>query len=280
MKHAIGLAFFLFVSCAHGSSAPFIDGPQGKLRVDDGGSGRGVPVLFVHGNGANRTQWRYQLAHVRSSRRAVAFDLRGMGESEPARNGDYSVPAMVSDVQAVADALHLKRFVIVGHSYGGAVVAAYAAAHPERLAGVVFADSAGNIKITDDVADAFLKALRADKSKFVRSWFAPILTNASEAVQAEVFASEDKTPADVLAGALMGLRSVDTVASVNAYQGPKVAIAAAPIAGPSSLHRQVPGLRTVEMQGVSHWLMLDKPDEFNKILDSFLAEIDASQAKR
>ncbi len=269
-------ALLLLLACAHVSTPTFIEGPQGKLRVDDGGSGSGIPVLFVHGNGANHNQWRYQLAHVRSARRAVAFDLRGMGESEPPRNGDYSVKAMTDDVQAVADALHLRRFVIVGHSYGGSVVAAYAAAHPERVAGVVFADSAGNVKIKDEAANAFMAALQKDKEKFVRSWFGPILTAASQAVKDEVFASTDKTPATVLGSALMGLRQVDTVAAVNAYPGPKLAIAAAPIANPTSLHKQIPSLPVEEMQGVSHWLMLDKPEQFNAILDHFLIRIDAS----
>ena len=119
----------------------------GSLRVDDGGSGPGIPILFVHGNGANHNQWRHQLEHLRKTRRAVAFDLRGMGESDVPRNGDYSVDGMADDVHAVADALHLRRFVIVGHSYGGPVVADYAAKHPERVAGVVFADAGGNVKI-------------------------------------------------------------------------------------------------------------------------------------
>ena len=135
MKRCLS-ALLLFVACAH-TSPQFVKGPQGRLRVDDGGSGRGVPVLFVHGNGASRVQWRHQLEHLRPSRRAVAFDLRGMGESELARNHDYSIDAMTDDVQAVADALQLRRFVIVGHSFGGNVVAAYVAKHPDRVAAVV-----------------------------------------------------------------------------------------------------------------------------------------------
>ena len=73
------------------SRAPFtINGPQGRLVVDDGGTG-GIPILFVHGNGGNRSQWAAQLAYLRHSRRAVAFDLRGMGESALPANSDYSV---------------------------------------------------------------------------------------------------------------------------------------------------------------------------------------------
>ena len=264
------IAAIMLTGCAHMN---FVKTPQGKLRVDDGGSGPGLPVVFVHGNGANRNQWRYQLAHLRPTRRAVAFDLRGMGESEVPKNGDYSVEAMAGDVQSVADALHLHRFVIVGHSYGGAVVAAYAAKYPEHVAGVVFADAAGNVKISDEAASKFLAALRADKDKVVRQWFAPILANASDAVKEEVFASVAKTPADAFASALGGMRSFDAVRAVEAYHGPKLAIAAAE--NPNSLHVQVPSIPVVKIAGVSHWLMLDKPDEFNRILDDFLRTVDA-----
>src|SRR5579872_4110669 len=166
MRRMMTVASLFVIACAH-MNPQSIRGPQGRLNVDDGGRGDAVPVLFVHGNGANLEQWRAQLDHLRPSRRAIAFDLRGMGESDLPANGDYSVAAMADDVQAVADALHLRRFVIVGHSYGGAVVAMYAAKHPERVAGVVFADAAGNVSMTDEQAQKFFAVMRKDKNKFV-----------------------------------------------------------------------------------------------------------------
>ena len=162
----------LLAACAHMNSQ-FVQGPQGRLRVDDGGGGDAVPVLFIHGNGGNTTQWRAQLDHLRPSRRAVAFDLRGMGQSDAAANGDYSVAAMADDVEAVANAIGLKRFVIVGHSYGGAVVAQYVAKHPERIAGVVYADAAGNVQITDTQAAKFLAALIVGEGPHTRYKHAP-----------------------------------------------------------------------------------------------------------
>jgi len=259
------LAFSLLAGCSHVN----VNG----LHIDDGGSGTAVPVLFVHGNGANLTQWRAQLDHLRPTRRAVAFDLRGMGQSAAAPDGDYSVKAMAGDVAKVADALHLKRFVIVGHSYGGAVVAQYVATHPDRVAGVVYADSAGNVKISDDQAAQFLAALRKNKEKFVRAWFAPILKGSPAEVQNAVFESEDRTPADVIASALNGLRFIDMRALLDAYRGPRLAIAAADIESPSSLHVQFPDIPVRKISGTGHWLMMDKPDEFNRILDEFLAGI-------
>jgi pimeloyl-ACP methyl ester carboxylesterase len=260
------LVFSLALGCAH---VNHVDG----LHIDDGGSGNAVPVLFVHGNGANLTQWRAQLDHLRPSRRAIAFDLRGMGQSAPAANGDYSVKAMANDVAAVADALKLKRFVIVGHSFGGAVVAQYVATHPDRVAGVVYADAAGNVKIGDEQAAKFLAALRKDKEKFVRAWFAPILKNSPPEVQKAIFESEDKTPADVIAAALDGMRAIDMRALLDAYHGPRLAIAAADIESPSSLHVEFPDVPVRKISGTGHWLMMDKPDEFNRILDEFLAGI-------
>ena len=255
----------------------FVSGPQGRLHVDDGGQGPGVPVLFVHCNTGNLTQWRAQLDHVRTSRRAVAFDLRGMGQSELARNGDYSVSAMADDVEAVTDALRLRRFVIVGHSYGGAVVAAYAARHPERLAGIVYADAAGNVKIDPKQAKAFLDTIRANKDTVVPQWFAPILKGSREEVRKAVLESAHNTPADVIAGALGGLLEINMTHLLAAYPGPRLAIAAADIEGPASLHVQFPEIPVKKIRGTGHWLMMDKPDEFNDILDEFLATLDRAR---
>jgi pimeloyl-ACP methyl ester carboxylesterase len=85
--------------------------------------------------------------------------------------------------------------------------------------------------------------------------------------------SEDKTPADVIASALDGLRFIDMKSLLDAYHGPKLAIAAADIESPGSLHMQFPDLPVEKIHGTGHWLMMDKPDEFNRILADFLKRI-------
>ena len=57
-----------------------IPGPAGLLHADDGGSG-GVPVVFIHSYAGDTTHWTAQLAHLRKTRRAIALDLRGHGQS-------------------------------------------------------------------------------------------------------------------------------------------------------------------------------------------------------
>lgn len=252
----------------------WVGGSQGRLRVDERGTG-GLPVLFVHGNGGNRTQWAAQLAHLGATRRAVAMDLRGMGESEPARNGDYSVEGFAEDVAAVADELKLERFVLVGHSYGGAVVAAYAGKHPNRLAGLVFADVAGDIR---NPPPAQAEALRrgfepANYEEFTRRWFENILARGTDATKSAVMRSLRATPREVFVAAANSLYSFDPVAALTPYRGPRLHIASFLAEKPSAIHRSIEGMSVRIVPEASHWLMMDRPEEFNRLLDEFLKSL-------
>jgi pimeloyl-ACP methyl ester carboxylesterase len=119
-------------------STRIIQGPVGRLALTTAGEGGGVPVLFVHDTSGNRTQWAAQQAHV--GQHTVSFDLRGMGESESDPMGRYHFRDFAQDVGAVADALGLERFVLVGHGSGCVVVSEYATRHPGRVAGLVLGD--------------------------------------------------------------------------------------------------------------------------------------------
>ncbi|HLN57157.1 MAG TPA: alpha/beta fold hydrolase [Thermoanaerobaculia bacterium] len=269
-------------------SAPasaWVRGPQGRLRVDDGGCD-GLPVLFVHGNSGNRTQWAGQLEHLRArgpggpqgpplrpTTRAAAFDLRGMGESEPAANADYSVEGFGEDVAAVADALGLERFVLVGHSYGGAVAAAYAGKHPDRLAGLVFADVAGDIRNPPVAqAEALRRGLLPENYEdFTRRWFEGILARGTDATKEAVMSSLRAARPDVFIAATTGLYSFDPVAALASYRGPRLHIASYLADKPAAIDRSFKDMPVRVIPDASHWLMMDRPGDFNRFLDEFLA---------
>ncbi|MEZ0309083.1 MAG: alpha/beta fold hydrolase, partial [Ramlibacter sp.] len=145
-----------------------VTGPAGEIFVDDGGSG-GLVVLFVHSFAGDARHWRAQLQHVRLRRRAIAIDLRGHGRSDAPASGDYSVPALAEDIAAVTDALGLKRFVLVGHSMGGAAATAYAGKHPDRLAGLVLAGTPG--RAAHEQAQQIMGSLKADYDKVMAGYW-------------------------------------------------------------------------------------------------------------
>jgi len=270
----IGVGALLLAVLVGPAGGSWIEGPQGRLRVDDGGRG-GIPVLFIHGNGGNRTQWKAQLEHLRATRRAVAFDLRGMGESEPAGDADYSVAGFSRDVAAVADALGLDRFVLVGHSFGGAVVADYAGRHPGRVAALVFADVAGDIRDTPDKALAALRdgLLPEHYEDFTRRWFQGILAGGTDATKSAVLRSLAATRREIFTGATMGLYVFDPVSALAPYRGPRLHIASFLADNPAAIHHTFKDIPVQIIRGASHWLMLDCPDAFNRVLDAFLVSI-------
>ena len=289
MRGAIGtaLAFLaapafgaLAAGCASarpglGGAAPRtlkVQGSGGPIAVEDGGTGEPA-VLFVHGNGGNRTQWATTVAHLRPKRRAIAFDLRGMGESAPDPRGDYSVPAFASDVAAVADGLRLRRFVLVAHSFGGAVACAYAGAHPDRLAGVVFADVAGDLTATPtDRVEGLRRGLAPENyAQFTDAWFASILEKATPATREAVLQSLHATPRDVFTAASLALYSFRLNDALARYQGPRLAILSYLAESPFAIHRDAANFPVRVVADASHWLMMDRPEEFDRLLDEFLA---------
>ena len=249
-----------------------VEGPQGPLRVSDGGTG-GLAVVLIHGGAAELGQWSAQLDHLRRRCRAVALDLRGMGGSRPARDGDYSLPAMAADVHAVALALGLGRFALVGHSYGGAVISAYAASHPERLAALVYADCHGVPWIpTPEERRELDEGFRPENfAAFTERWYEAILANAVEGTRRRVMASLRATPREVFIASVEGGIGFDPRAAVAGFPGPLLAIGAEMLDGPQAAQRALPVRDFRVMKGVSHWLMMDRPEEFNRHLDELLA---------
>ena len=261
------------LGCAHTPQSGLVVAPSGPLFVDDGGSGQ-IPVLFIHGNGGSTAQWAEQLRHLRPTRRAVALDLPGMGKSPAPANGDHSLDAMAAAIDVTTRKIGLRRFVLVGHSYGGAVVATYAAQHPDRVAGIVYVDAAGApLTLTEQQKAPLLAALRADKMAVINAWFAPMLKPSSAAVRDAVLASAKNTSLEAFTSALLSLEGYDAQRIVNAYHGPRLAIAATDIESPASFHKLFPAITAKPISGAGHWIMLDKPAELNAALDAFLASI-------
>jgi len=197
----------------------WIEGASGKLFVDRGGSGD-LPVVMIHSLAGNTTQWQAQLEHLRKTRRAIAFDMRGHGQSEPARNHDYSPEAMAQDVAAVVDSLQLKKFILIGHSYGGGVAAVYAGQQSDKVAGLLFVDPIGDArKVPHEIIDPFIAALRSEAyPENIEAYWHSILTYAGSSVVQAVIASLRQTPKEVVLGGLESSFIFDPAAALVPYR--------------------------------------------------------------
>jgi pimeloyl-ACP methyl ester carboxylesterase len=118
--------------------APFTTELHGRALAGEE-VGDGPPIVLCHGLTATR---RY-VVHgsrllPRRGYRAVSYDARGHGESDPARGGSgYDYPRLIEDLEAViSDRVGARRCVLAGHSMGAHTLTGYALANPDRIAGL------------------------------------------------------------------------------------------------------------------------------------------------
>src|SRR5829696_7303860 len=112
-------------------------GQLGLLEAGAGGSA--LPIIFLHGVGSDKRVWSPQLEHFGRSRRAVAIDYPGYGESE--LQPEATREDLAAAILAGMDALGMSRAHICGLSLGGVIAVAMHAQAPERCASLILADT-------------------------------------------------------------------------------------------------------------------------------------------
>jgi pimeloyl-ACP methyl ester carboxylesterase len=248
-----------------------VSGAAGAIYVDDGGGKDGLPVLFLHSFAGDSSHWASQLDHLRHHRRALAIDLRGHGKSAAPRDDDYSIGAMVKDLEAVVDKLQIQRFVLVGHSLGGAVAIHYAARHPSRVAGLVVVGAPG--KVPAEQSKQILGAIEADYDQTMKGYWEKLVTGAQPHVRTQVLGKMESVAKDDSMRIMRALFADDPLVPLDRYNGPKLIIYTSQGNTPNDLQNARPKIPNRVMDGTSHWPHLDKPAEFNALLDEFLAGV-------
>lgn len=103
--------------------------------------------VFLHGFGGQAAQWQYQLQKFSLENRVIALDTRGHGLSDAPSSG-YDMDQALADVETALTLLKVKgNFVLVGHSFGGALATEYALKHPDRVEQLVMIATAGEFRL-------------------------------------------------------------------------------------------------------------------------------------
>ena len=108
--------------------------------LDHTREGRGRPtIVFVHGFGCARSDWRAQVAHLRDRFETVAVDLGGHGTT-PGSEAHEIIDTHGRDVAELLAELAIARAVLVGHSMGCRIVMHAMSEAPDRVAGLILVD--------------------------------------------------------------------------------------------------------------------------------------------
>lgn len=238
------------------------------LNVDDGGKG-GVAVVLHHGLGSDLHVWDATLAHLRTGRRAVAYDARGHGRSPKA--DEYTVQALARDLDAVVTGLGIDQFWLVGHSFAGVVLSAYAGMKPHKLAGLVYVDAVGDFTRAPAAMREYFRQTDAGVTPSrLQDLFGDMLgPKAKVGTRLRVLESAARMDPPAFAALRASMSEFPSEAMLTRFRGPRRAIDVEGNDFPF-LASRMPGFTRRTIAGVSHWLMLDEPAAFEAALDEVL----------
>ena len=102
-----------------------------------------LPLVLLHGIGSGAASWVQQLEALGASRRVLAWDAPGYGESTPVAAASPAATDYVNVLYEWLEKLGIERCVLVGHSLGAIIAGSFAAMHPQRVAGLLLLSPAG-----------------------------------------------------------------------------------------------------------------------------------------
>lgn len=253
--------------------------PDGvPIRYEVHGHGDST-LVFVHGWACDRSYWKEQIPFFSERYQVVTLDLAGHGESGQERSG-WTVPAFAQDVVAVLEALNLKQVVLIGHSMGGSIVVEAARMAPVGVAAVIGVDTYQNVgwSFNDEQIDVFLSPMREHftlaTTDFVRQMFLP---ESDSLLRERVAADMSSAPPEISVACLENFFRYDLKGALSDLGVPIGAVNTAKYPTDlEALRAASPQFQLEIVDGVGHFLMQEKPEEFNQTLNALMVDLVSS----
>ena len=257
--------------------------PDGvTIGYDD--EGIGDALVLVHGHPFNRSMWRPQVDRFsRDGWRVIAPDLRGYGESTVVP-GMTTLDVFARDIAGLLDHLGVGTIVLGGLSMGGQIVMDFYRQFPDRVRGLLLADTfaAGETeegrRRRNAIADRLLReGMAGYADEELPKMMAPHNIEALPAVAEQVLGMMRTTPPEGAAAALRGrAERPDYVELLAKIAVPALVVVGredtyTPVADGELLHNHLPDSRLVIVEGAAHLPNLEREIEFNEALLAFLS---------
>jgi haloalkane dehalogenase len=272
-----------------------------EIACRDSGDPAASPAVFLHGNPTSSYLWRNVIPEVEGAARCLAPDLVGMGESGPARSGDYTFAEHARHLDAWFDALEVKDAVLVGHDWGGALGFDWARRHPDRVRGLAYMETIVQPVTWDDWPEAarrIFQAMRSpageelvlEKNVFVERILPASILRTLEPEEMEAYRQPFAEPGEKRRPTLTWPRQIpiegepaDVAERVAAYglwlessPVPKLFVNADPGSILTGRQRDYcrtwPNQREVTVRG-SHFIQEDSPAEIGRAIAAFISDL-------
>ncbi len=284
---ALALAFaFVSAPAAIAKRSPAADGESRYAKLDLGagkdkarvhyksyGKGREALVL-VHGWTCNLNYWREQIPDFAKRNRVIAIDLPGHGLSDKPQVA-YSMDLFARAVDAVMRDAHVDRAVLVGHSMGTPIARQFYRKYPQKTLGIVIVDGALRPFGDKKMMEGLMAGLRGPNYKTAGAQMFKAMTGPNLSTEKREFinTSFQNTPHYVIVSAMEGMVD-ESIWGQDKINVPVLAIQArGPFNPPDTeqFFRSIaPNLEFQLWDGVGHFLMMEKPKQFNDAVIAYL----------
>ena len=250
---------------------------RGRIGYLEEGGGNQTPILFLHGVGSDKSVWKPQLDHFGSTRRAVAFDYPGYGESEFV--ADATRDDFAAAILAAMDALHIDSAHLCGLSLGGVIAIAMHSAASDRCASLIIADSFAAHPDGQGIYDRSVAASQAMTMGDLANARAGMLlgSEATDELNAEIvetMGNIDPAAYRLGAAAVWLADQIDRAAEIGVptliLVGDEDRIT--PVSLSEELRDLIPASKLQVIAKAGHLSNAEQPQAFNSAIESFLSE--------
>jgi pimeloyl-ACP methyl ester carboxylesterase len=244
--------------------------------------GQGFPLILVHGHPFDRSMWRDQVRAFRAHYRVITFDLRGYGETTVIP-GKTPLGEFARDIAGLLDHLGVDDVILGGLSMGGQIVLEFYRLFPRRARALILADTFAQLDTDERRQERYNTAERlmnegmhAYADEVLPKMIAPRTIERQPEVAAHVLSMMRGTSPAGAAAALRGrAERQDYTPLLPEITAPTLIIVGGddeftPISDAEFMRERIPNSRTAVIEATGHMPNLERPDEFNRVVEEFL----------
>lgn len=233
--------------------------------------GNSLPIVLVHGAGGSSKIWSEQLSIFASQYNSWAMDLPGHGKSEGSLLSN--IIDMAEFIDDYRRALCLEKFVLVGHSMGGAIALEFALQYPEKLSGLILMATGARLKVSREI----LGALSAGQQPFkdVNHLYG---SSTSDNKREEAMREMNEISPTVYSADFEACNKFDSALSVARIKVPCLILVGdedvmTPVKYSQFLSNNLDNSQLRIIKGAGHMCMLEKPTEVTEEIEKFIDEL-------
>lgn len=252
---------------------PYIKTDQTNVYYDV--KGTGPALVFIHGAMGTNTNWKYQIRVFSESYRVYALDLPGHGRSDSIPT-EISIDTFAELVSEVITQLGMETPVVCGHSMGGAIGLQLALDGPNPLGALVLVGSGAKLGVHPEILSNMRTKFRETIDQIYNKW--AFAQNSDRSLIETLKQQVLEIKASIAVADWEACDSFNCRSRLDELQLPTLMIVGAedkltPVWYSEFLLDRIPGSTLEKVTNAGHYVMVEQPMQFNRVLSSFLERI-------